>query len=131
MVPPSFFIFPRTARKEYPRKKQKTTPAPAPAITPEEDFRIAAYRESIDDMLDTYQRRIHDYGNTYIEGHRKIPCYTAGKLYDKVSQLIALSRDGETDRVCNETIDNALLDLADYALREYVERRVDEADYDF
>ena len=38
MVPPSFFIFPRTARKEYPRKKQKTTPAPAPAITPEEDF---------------------------------------------------------------------------------------------
>lgn len=112
-------------------KKQKTTPAPAPAITPEEDFRFDVYRESIDDMLDTYQRRIRDYGNTYIEGHRKIPCYTAGKLYDKVSQLIALSRDGETARVRNETIDNALLDLADYALREYVERRVDEADYDF
>ena len=53
------------------------------------------------------------------------------RLYDKVSQLIALSRDGGTARVRNETIDNALLDLADYALREYVERRVDEADYDF
>ena len=128
MVPPSFFP-PRTARKEYPMKNQRTTPAPA--ITPEEDFRFDVYRESIDDMLDTYQRRIRDYGNTYIEGHRKIPCYTAGKLYDKVSQLIALSRDGETARVRNETIDNALLDLADYALREYVERRVDEADYDF
>lgn len=110
-------------------KKQKTAPAHLP--TPEEDTRIAMYREIVDDMIDTYQRRIHDYGNTYIEGHRKIPCYTAGKLYDKVSQLIALSRDGETDRVCNETIDNALLDLADYALREYVERRFDEADYDF
>ena len=48
-----------------------------------------------------------------------------------MSQLIALSRDGGTARVRNETIDNALLDLADYALREYVERRVDEADYDF
>lgn len=112
-------------------KKQKNAPAPAPAITPEEDFRFDVYREIVDDMLDTYQRRIHDYGNTYIEGHRKIPCYTAGKLYDKVSQLIALSRDGGTARVRNETIDNALLDLADYALREYVERRVDEADYDF
>ena len=112
-------------------KKQKHAPAPAPAITPDEDFRIAAYRESIDDMLDTYQRRIHDYGNSYAEARRKIPCYIAGKLYDKVSQLIALSRNGGTARVRNETIDNALLDLADYALREYVERRVDEADYDF
>lgn len=110
-------------------KKQKT--APAPAITPEEDFRIAAYRESIDDMLDTYQRRIHDYGNSYAEARRKIPCYTAGKLYDKVSQLIALSRDGETDRVFSAAVDNALLDLADCALTEYVERRFDEADYDF
>ena len=71
-------------------KKQKT--APAPAITPEEDFRIAAYRESIDDMLDAYQRRIHDYGNSYAEARRKIPCYIAGKLYgcrENVSILCA------------------------------------------
>ena len=103
-------------------KKQKTTPA----ITPDEDFRIAVYRESIDDMLDTYQRRIHDYGNTFAEARRKIPCYTAGRLYDKVSRLIALSRDGETAWDRSGTIDNALLDLADCALMEYVERRVDE-----
>lgn len=107
-------------------KKQKNAPAPAPAITPDEDFRIAAYRESIDDMLDTYQRRIHDYGNSYAEARRKIPCYIAGKLYDKVSQLIALSRDGETDLVFNSAVDNALRDLADCALTEYVERRIDE-----
>ena len=44
-----------------------------------------------------------------------------------MSQLIALTLDGETARVRNETIDNALLDLADYALMEYVERRFDEA----
>ncbi len=130
MVPPSFFPHAPPERRKT-MKKQKNAPAPAPAITPDEDFRIAAYRESIDDMLDTYQRRIHDYGNSYAEARRKIPCYIAGKLYDKVSQLIALSRNGGTARVRNETIDNALLDLADYALREYVERRVDEADYDF
>ena len=130
MVPPSFFPHAPPERIKT-MKKQKNAPAPAPAITPDEDFRIAAYRESIDDMLDTYQRRIHDYGNSYAEARRKIPCYIAGKLYDKVSQLIALSRNGGTARVRNETIDNALLDLADYALREYVERRVDEADYDF
>ena len=108
---------------------KKQNPAHLP--TPEEDTRIAIYREIVDDMLDAYQEQYHDYGRGYAEARRKIPCYIAGKLYDKVSQLIALSRDGGTARVRNETIDNALLDLADYALREYVERRVDEADYDF
>lgn len=109
-------------------KKQKTTPAPvpAPAITPEEDFRIAAYREIVDDMLDAYQEQYHDYGRGYAEACRKIPCYIAGKLYDKVSQLIALSLDGETDLVFNAAVDNALRDLADCALTEYVERRIDE-----
>ena len=126
MVSPSFFP-PRAARKEQTMKKQN----PAHLPTPEEDIRIAMYREIVDDMLDAYQEQYHDYGRGYAEARRKIPCYIAGKLYDKVSQLIALSRDGGTARVRNETIDNALLDLADYALREYVERRVDEADYDF
>ena len=110
-------------------KKQKT--AHAPALTPDEDFRVAVYREIVDDLLDTYQRRIHDYGSTFAEARKKIPCYTAGELYDKVSRLIALSRDGETARVRNESIDNVLLDLADCALMEYAERRFDEAAYDF
>ena len=107
-------------------KKQKNAPAPAPAITPEEDFRFDVYRKIVDDMLDAYQEQYHDYGRGYAEARRKIPCYIAGKLYDKVSQLIALSRDGETDLVFNSAVDNALRDLADCALTEYVERRIDE-----
>lgn len=106
-------------------KKQKTAPAHLP--TPEEDTRIAIYREIVDDMLDAYQEQYHDYGRGYAEARRKIPCYIAGKLYDKVSQLIALTLDGETDLVFSAAVDNALLDLADYALMEYVERRFDEA----
>lgn len=108
---------------------KKQNPAHLP--TPEEDIRIAMYREIVDDMLDAYQEQYHDYGRGYAEARRKIPCYTAGKLYDKVSRLIALSRDGETDLVFSAAVDNALRDLADCALMEYVERRFDEADYDF
>lgn len=71
---------------------KKQSPAHLP--TPEEDTRIEMYREIVDDMLDAYQEQYHDYGRGYAEARRKIPCYIAGKLYDKVSQLIALSRDG-------------------------------------
>lgn len=103
---------------------KKQSPAHLP--TSEEDTRIAMYREIVDDMLDAYQEQYHDYGRGYAEARRKIPCYIAGKLYDKVSQLIALSLDGETDRVFSASVDNALRDLADCALTEYVERRIDE-----
>lgn len=105
-------------------KKQKTAPAHLP--TPEEDTRIAMYREIVDDMIDAYQEQYHDYGRGYAEARRKIPCYIAGKLYDKVSQLIALTLDGETDLVFSAAVDNELRDLADCALTEYVERRIDE-----
>lgn len=106
-------------------KKQKNAPAPAPAITPDEDFRIAAYRESIDDMLDTYRRQNRDYGNAYIEARRKIPRYIAGKLYDKVSRLVALSCGGRVAKVSDETIDDTLLHLTICAVIELVERRID------
>ena len=53
-------------------KKQKTAPAHLP--TPEEDTRIAIYREIVDDMLDAYQEQYHDYGRGYAEARRKIPC---------------------------------------------------------
>lgn len=100
--------------------------APALDLTPEEDTRIAMYREIVDDMLDAYQEKYLDNGNSYAEARQKIPCYAMAKLYDKVSRLIALSRDGETDRVFSAAVDNALRDLANYALMEYVERRIDE-----
>lgn len=122
MVPPSFFAHAPENERSNPMKKQN----PAHLPTPEEDTRIAIYREIVDDMLDAYQEQYHDYGRGYAEARRKIPCYIAGKLYDKVSQLIALTLDGETDLVFSAAVDNALRDLADCALTEYVERRIDE-----
>lgn len=104
-------------------KKQKT--APAPAITPEEDFRFDVYRKIVDDMLDAYRRQNRDYGNAYIEARRKIPRYIAGKLYDKVSRLVALSCGGRVAKVSDETIDDTLLHLTICAVIELVERRID------
>lgn len=102
---------------------KKQSPAHLP--TPEEDTRIAMYREIVDDMLDAYRRQNRDYGNAYIEARRKIPRYIAGKLYDKVSRLVALSCGGRVANVSDETIDDTLLHLTICAVIELVERRID------
>ena len=83
----------------------------------EEVGRTAGFREVTCEMLDTYRRQNRDYGNAYIEARRKIPCYIAGKLYDKVSRLVA--------KVSDETIDDTLLHLTICAVIELVERRID------
>lgn len=127
MVPPSFFapiLRPTPVRKEKNMKKQAPAPAPTQEIYHD---RVGMFKEATEAMRAVYERKNHDYGNSFAEARRKIPYYTLGKLYDKVSQLIALSRDEETDRVFSAAVDNALRDLADCALAEYVERRFDEA----
>lgn len=91
----------------------------------EEVGRTAGFREVTCEMLYTYRRQNRDYGNAYIEARRKIPCYIAGKLYDKVSRLVALSCGGRVAKVSDETIDDTLLHLTICAVIELVERRID------
>ena len=49
-------------------------------------------------------------GSTYVGRSEDI-----GKLYDKVSQLIALTLDGETDLVFSAAVDNALRVNGDFS----------------
>lgn len=121
MVLPSFFA-PHARPKGENMKKQAPAPAPAQEIYHD---RIGMFREATEAMRAVYERKNHDYGNSFAEARRKIPYYTLGKLYDKVSRLIALSRDGEMAQVLDESIENTLLDLANYAVMELVERRID------
>lgn len=71
-----------------------------------------------------YERKNHDYGDSFgksfVEYGMSMPCI---RLEDKLNRLKALTRaDAE---VMDETIDDTLMDLANYAIMTLVERELD------
>lgn len=73
-----------------------------------------------------YERKNHDYGDSFgksfIEYGMAMPCI---RLEDKLNRLKSLTRkDAE---VMDESIDDTLMDLANYAIMTLVEREIDAA----
>lgn len=64
----------------------------------------------------------HDYGDSFAQARMRIPAYTLGKLYDKYMRLETLML-GAPAAVTAESIDDTLMDLANYAIMELTERR--------
>jgi hypothetical protein len=70
-----------------------------------------------------YERKNHDYGDSfgksYDEYGMAMPCI---RLEDKLNRLKALTRNSG-QQVLDESIEDTLLDLANYAIMTVVERR--------
>lgn len=90
--------------------------------------RLMLFGETTKQMAKIYEQKNHDYGNSFAEARHKIPNYTLGKLYDQVSRLISLMGRGEKAKVSDESIEDTLIGLANYAVMELVERRIDRDD---
>lgn len=73
-----------------------------------------------------YDTKNADYNDSFAQARKEVPCYTLGKLYDKFSRFKHLSINGENNQVISETIEDTLLDLANYAMMELVERSMGE-----
>lgn len=71
-----------------------------------------------------YERKNHDYGDSFgksfTEYGMAMPCI---RLEDKLNRLKALTRSGN-QQVSDESIDDTLMDLANYAIMTIVERRM-------
>lgn len=69
-----------------------------------------------------YERKNHDYGDSFgksfAEYGMAMPCI---RLEDKLNRLKALTRNGN-QQVSDESIDDTLMDLANYAIMTLVER---------
>lgn len=73
-----------------------------------------------------YERKNHDYGDSFgksfTEYGMAMPCI---RLEDKLNRLKALTKSGN-QQVSDESIDDTLMDLANYAIITLVERRMAE-----
>lgn len=81
--------------------------------------------EQICNALNTiYINKNADYNDSFAKARVEVPFYTLGKLYDKFERFKQLSKQ-EHRRVDDETIEDTLLDLANYASMDLIEREIE------
>ena len=78
-----------------------------------------------DSIKDLYRRKNADYGDSFGKARKAVPNYTLGKLYAKFSRYMNLSLAGEDTAQVDESIDDTLMDMANYAIMELTERRLE------
>lgn len=89
-------------------------------------IREAEHRAICDTLHDIYVAKNSDYGNSFVEVRNEFPESVLIRLSDKLNRLKALMKDPEKRKVNDESIDDTLMDLANYAIMELVERKFDE-----
>lgn len=88
--------------------------------------KIEAHRNLCDILHMTYAKKNNDYGDSFAKVRSKYHHAILIRLYDKLNRLDTLMT-GTTQKVSDESIDDTLLDLANYCLLELVERWVDRS----
>ena len=92
--------------------------------TPTTKTKEEYFREITSKMADVYAAKNHDYGDSFARLRERYPISILIRLMDKLNRLDTLLT-GETAQVKDESIDDTLLDLANYAVMELVERRME------
>jgi len=85
--------------------------------------KVEAHRMICNRLNQTYATKNHDYGDSFAQLRNRQPNAILVRLFDKYLRLETLL-SGEKAQV-NESIDDTLIDLANYAIMELVERKQD------
>lgn len=84
--------------------------------------RAEIFKELTEKAADTYRRKNADYGDSFVKVRQKFPNSVLIRLNDKLNRLEMLMGRSEKAQVKEESIEDTLLDLANYALMELTER---------
>lgn len=80
------------------------------------------HRDILVQLHQTYARKNHDYGNSFRKVREEFPNAVLIRLMDKLERLKTIYNS--TSLVLDESIEDTLLDLANYAIMEVVERQM-------
>ena len=82
------------------------------------------HRRICQELNDTYKRKNADYGDSFAMVRDLYPDMAIMvRIYDKVNRLRTLLNGKQTE--VDESIDDSLMDLANYCIMELMERRVE------
>lgn len=78
---------------------------------------VERFREIVSQMTDTYERKNHDYGNSFEKtldkwGHK----IGLARIDDKLNRVAQLMEGNEVAQVKDESVDDTLRDLATYSI---------------
>nr|DAL96834.1 MAG TPA: Nucleotide modification associated domain 1 [Caudoviricetes sp.] len=88
---------------------------------PEQISIYDVHRDILQQLHNTYLNKNHDYGNSFHKVREEFPHAVLIRLMDKLERLKVLYF---TPAFVGESIEDTLLDLANYAIMEVVERRM-------
>ena len=88
---------------------------------PEQISIYDVHRDILQQLHNTYLNKNHDYGNSFHKVREEFPHTVLIRLMDKLERLKVLYF---TPAFVGESIEDTLLDLANYAIMEVVERRM-------
>ena len=79
------------------------------------------FKEITDEMNALYERKNHDYGNSFSETYRKLGVISATtRMLDKMNRIVSLVTK-EQQKVNDESLRDTLIDLANYAVMTIME----------
>ena len=87
--------------------------------------KVKIHKAICENLNDTYKAKNADYGDSFSELRQEFPEAILIRLTDKLKRLKTLMQ-GADQQVVDESIEDTLLDLANYAIMELVERRVEK-----
>lgn len=83
---------------------------------------VAQHHEDICmDIHELYEEKNKAYGDSFHKARKDVPNYTLGKLYDKFNRYMNLTLHPEN--AAFETVEDTLLDMANYCIMELAEMR--------
>ena len=86
----------------------------------------AIHEDLCDQMHELYCKKNTDYGDSFAQMRQRYPNVIGMKLWEKVNRLCTLLDSGKQE-VLDESIEDTLMDIANYAIMELTERKVDQA----
>lgn len=87
--------------------------------------RIQMHKELCEELNKTYEKKNHDYGDSFGQTFEKLGIISAiTRITDKYNRLVSLCTLPEEERkVKDETISDTLLDMANYCIMTEIELR--------
>ena len=83
------------------------------------------HSEIIKEMHELYMRKNADYGDSFAQLRKRYPNFVCMRLFDKLNRLDTLIQPGYEAKVTDEKLEDTLMDIANYAVMEILERRAE------